>query len=179
MVSVLLGTNAGGKNGQPEMWSQWVWRSMLCATTGCSAIKVSLGSRLPVPASMMNSSPSRVRTSTQEQLPPYRTVLGPGDGIEPRVPQNRIFMSPSTSASPGCRRILLYTALPARCQNPRNALVDTISIQWRRRGTTGHPTRFDIPSPVPITSCQLSQDARQLARQFRGDEGRDSLSLDK
>src|SRR5215207_8852673 len=45
-------------------------------------------SRIPVPASRMMSHPSPVRSSTQGVLPPYRTVRGPGDGIEPRVPQN-------------------------------------------------------------------------------------------
>src|SRR3954463_1941701 len=36
----------------------------------------------------MISQPSSVRSSTQGVLPPYRTVLGPGLGMEPRVPQN-------------------------------------------------------------------------------------------
>ena len=96
---------------------------------------------------MMNSSPDGVRTSTQEQFPPYRIVLGPGDGIEPRVPQNRIFMSPSTSASPGCRRILLYKGLAARCQNPRDRLEAVLSIQRRMATSPGlqrcsaHPVR--------------------------------------
>src|SRR5215813_2585184 len=46
-------------------------------------------SRMPVPASRMTSQSVSVRTSTQGVLPPYRTVVGPGDGIDPRVPQNR------------------------------------------------------------------------------------------
>jgi hypothetical protein len=29
----------------------------------------------------------------QVVFPPYRTVFGPGDAIEPRTPQNRIFMA--------------------------------------------------------------------------------------
>src|SRR5689334_12196978 len=44
-------------------------------------------SRMPVPASRMISHPSSVRSSTQGVLPPYRTVLGPGLGMDPRVPQ--------------------------------------------------------------------------------------------
>src|SRR5690349_25122739 len=44
-------------------------------------------SRIPVPASRMMSQPSPVRSSTQGVLPPYRTVEGPGVGIDPRVPQ--------------------------------------------------------------------------------------------
>src|SRR5262247_3401351 len=46
-------------------------------------------SRMPVPASRMTSQSVSVRTSTHGVLPPYRTVVGPGDGIDPRVPQNR------------------------------------------------------------------------------------------
>src|SRR3954471_21487195 len=46
-------------------------------------------SRMPVPASRMTSQSVAVRTSTHGVLPPYRTVVGPGDGIDPRVPQNR------------------------------------------------------------------------------------------
>src|SRR6266851_10091030 len=45
-------------------------------------------SRRPVPASRIMSHPLVVRTSTHGVLPPYRTVVGPGLGIEPRVPQN-------------------------------------------------------------------------------------------
>ncbi len=37
----------------------------------------------------MTSQPSFVRNSTQGVFPPYRTVVGPGLGIEPLVPQNR------------------------------------------------------------------------------------------
>src|SRR3954469_12789553 len=44
-------------------------------------------SRMPVPASRMMSQPSPVRSSTQGVFPPYRTVEGPGVGMDPRVPQ--------------------------------------------------------------------------------------------
>src|SRR5688572_7884566 len=44
--------------------------------------------RAPVPQSSTSSVPPSVRTSTHEVLPPYRTVSGPGVGIDPRVPQN-------------------------------------------------------------------------------------------
>src|SRR5215207_10690915 len=44
-------------------------------------------SRMPVPASRMMSQPSAVLSSTHGVFPPYRTVVGPGVGIEPRVPQ--------------------------------------------------------------------------------------------
>src|SRR5579864_6670710 len=44
-------------------------------------------SRIPEPASRTISSPSE-RTSTQLVLPPYRTVPGPGTGIEPRTPHS-------------------------------------------------------------------------------------------
>src|SRR5438445_5372635 len=52
-------------------------------------------SRSPVPASRIRSDPVLSRTSTQAVLPPYRTVSGPGVGLEPRVPQKRIFISRS------------------------------------------------------------------------------------
>src|SRR5438477_4163813 len=52
-------------------------------------------SRSPVPASRIRSDPVLSRTSTQAVLPPYRTVSGPGVGIEPRVPQKRIFIGRS------------------------------------------------------------------------------------
>lgn len=44
--------------------------------------------RIPEPASktIRRSAP---HTSRQVVLPPYSTVFGPGDGIEPRVPQQR------------------------------------------------------------------------------------------
>src|SRR5688572_12419123 len=45
-------------------------------------------SRMPVPASSSTSAPVGVRTSTDGVFPPYRTVDGPGLGIDPRVPQN-------------------------------------------------------------------------------------------
>jgi len=49
--------------------------------------------RIPVPASKITRLSSVSRTSTQGVLPPYRTVVRPGVGIEPRVPQNRSFMA--------------------------------------------------------------------------------------
>src|SRR6478736_1073116 len=45
--------------------------------------------RIPVPASSTIISPS-ARTSTQLVLPPYRIVVGPGTGSEPRTPHNFI-----------------------------------------------------------------------------------------
>src|SRR5687768_14052737 len=37
----------------------------------------------------MMTVPSSIRTSTQDVLPPYFAVFGPGVGTEPLVPQNR------------------------------------------------------------------------------------------
>src|SRR5438045_2267586 len=51
------------------------------------ATRVRPNSRIPVPASRMMSQPSLVRSSTHGVFPPYRTVVGPGVGMEPRVPQ--------------------------------------------------------------------------------------------
>src|SRR5688572_4185766 len=46
-------------------------------------------SRAPVPQSRTITVPSSIRSSTQDVLPPYFAVFGPGVGIEPLVPQNR------------------------------------------------------------------------------------------
>src|SRR6266496_6622450 len=46
----------------------------------------------PVPQSSTTSVPPDDRSSTHEVFPPYRTVLGPGLAIEPRVPQKRTSM---------------------------------------------------------------------------------------
>jgi hypothetical protein len=45
--------------------------------------------RSPLPASRIRSRPLGLVTLTQDVLPPYRAVRGPGVGIDPRVPQNR------------------------------------------------------------------------------------------
>src|SRR4249919_3656135 len=42
---------------------------------------------IPVPASSTRTVPSASETSTQEVLPPYSTVSGPGVATEPRQPQ--------------------------------------------------------------------------------------------
>src|SRR4029079_8597619 len=55
--------------------------------------------RMPVPASRMTTLPSPSVSSTQDVLPPYRTVDGPGDAIDPRHPQTRA----STSGRPHLR----------------------------------------------------------------------------
>src|SRR5205823_10062524 len=45
-------------------------------------------SRMPLPASRINSVPSSPITCRQEVFPPTASVSGPGAGIEPRTPQN-------------------------------------------------------------------------------------------
>ena len=82
--------NSGAKKGIPWMWSQWAWVRKMSPVMGCPSPRsrsARPSSRIPVPASRMMSQPSPVRSSTQGVLPPYRTVEGPGVGIEPRVPQ--------------------------------------------------------------------------------------------
>src|SRR4051794_31808653 len=54
--------------------------------------------RMPVPASRTTAISSPSLTSTQEVLPPYVTVSGPGVAIEPRQPQ--IFSPTDKLASP-------------------------------------------------------------------------------
>src|SRR6478752_3365859 len=81
---------SGAKKGMPWMWSQCAWVRKMSPAIGSPSwrsTRVRPSSRIPVPASRMINQPSPVRTSTQGVLPPYRTVLGPGLGMEPRVPQ--------------------------------------------------------------------------------------------
>src|SRR5881227_2370428 len=71
------------------MWSQWVCEIRIASRIGSepnSRCNDWPRSRIPEPASRTMISPS-ARTSTQLVLPPYRTVPGPGVGIEPRTPQ--------------------------------------------------------------------------------------------
>src|SRR5512138_2002218 len=83
----------GVKKGNPMMWSQWVWERkslVFMGPLGRSRLRREPASSLiPEPASMIirRSSGSR-RTSMQAVFPPYFMVLGPGQGIEPRTPQN-------------------------------------------------------------------------------------------
>jgi hypothetical protein len=55
-----------------------------------SAISFCASERPPVPQSMTTRVPRAERTSTQDVLPPYRRVSGPGVAMDPRVPQNCI-----------------------------------------------------------------------------------------
>src|SRR5262249_24953708 len=55
----------------------------------------------PVPQSRMTRVPDAERTSTQEELPAYRTVRGPGFAREPLVPQKRTRMI-GQPAKKGC-----------------------------------------------------------------------------
>src|SRR3954469_7898770 len=57
-----------------------------------SSISALPSRRRPVPASMMIGAAPRGRTSTHDVLPPYRLVVRPGTGIEPRTPQNLTFI---------------------------------------------------------------------------------------
>src|SRR4051794_17830204 len=85
--TVTSGSQSGAKKRRPSRWSRcrcvrkrWTWRTPRRTRSSPSA-------RMPVPASRTSAvSPSR-STSTQEVLPPYVTVSGPGVGNEPRQPQ--------------------------------------------------------------------------------------------
>src|SRR2546422_1174221 len=68
-----------------------------CTRTGSSADFISLkpSSRTPVPQSRTINVPSEARTSTHDVLPPNRAVFGPGDAIDPRVPQNLTYTTSS------------------------------------------------------------------------------------
>lgn len=47
---------------------------------------------MPVPASIITVRPDERVTSTHVVLPPYTTVFGPGEAMEPLVPQNVILI---------------------------------------------------------------------------------------
>src|SRR6516225_9468471 len=53
----------------------------------------------------MTTVPDADRISMQEVFPPYRVVLGPGEAMEPRVPQN------CTRTSPPCHSAFFRTQL--------------------------------------------------------------------
>src|SRR3954471_11411799 len=64
-----------------------------------SSISALPSRRRPVPASMMIGGSPRGRTSTHDVLPPYRLVVRPGTGIEPRTPQNLTFIGGTRSGA--------------------------------------------------------------------------------
>src|SRR5215472_7299801 len=69
---------------------KWVNRMWMCRTDEWSVVP---RRRMPVPASRTSTVPSGPRTPTQEVLPPYRAVSGPGVASDPRVPQSVTSMS--------------------------------------------------------------------------------------
>src|SRR5215472_1802730 len=69
---------------------KWVNRMWMCRTDESSVVP---RRRMPVPASRTSTVPSGPRTPTQEVLPPYRAVSGPGVASDPRVPQSVTSMS--------------------------------------------------------------------------------------
>src|SRR6202034_1924879 len=72
-------------------WSQCVCVRRMVAATGPEAdASRRLPSDLaPVPQSSTKTPPEGVVNSTQDVLPPKWLVRGPGDEIDPRVPQKR------------------------------------------------------------------------------------------
>src|SRR6266581_379423 len=68
-------------------------------------------SRIPDPASSTMSSPS-ARTSAQVVLPPYRTVVAPGTGIEPRTPHSFSRVDDSDAADIGNQHRVCHATAP-------------------------------------------------------------------
>ena len=85
--------------------------------------------------------PLSVRTSTHDVFPPYRTVLGPGVGTDPRVPQNRMRIRPSLPSTG-----LDPTALP-RDASPSVASLSEVGSEWRKEGQ-GICSRSSAVSPL-------------------------------
>src|ERR1051326_6320682 len=122
MFSSAPGMKAGTKNGKPWMWYQCMCPMKRCSRSGCFSVRMrcSPSSRMPVPQSRTMSVPPGDRTSTQEVLPPYLAVRGPGDAIEPRVPQKR-----TSNAAP------LWLELGGRILTP------SLDVFYVRRGGGG------------------------------------------
>src|SRR5436190_20713369 len=85
--SVTSSSHSGAKKRSPSRWSRCrcvrsrrMWRVPRFVSSSPRPL-------IPVPASRTRTLPSSSATSTHDVLPPYRTVLGPGVGTEPRQPQ--------------------------------------------------------------------------------------------
>jgi hypothetical protein len=68
----------------------WAAKSEEFVICSSSTISFCASERPPVPQSMTTRVARAERTSTQDVLPPYRRVFGPGVAMDPRVPQNCI-----------------------------------------------------------------------------------------
>src|SRR5438045_5254274 len=84
------------------MWSQCACERRMLASPrpwpNAPSIRDMPRLRAPVPQSSTRRPPP-ARSETHEVFPPYRTVDGPGAGIDPRTPQKEISIrSPSTLA---------------------------------------------------------------------------------
>src|SRR5262245_436701 len=114
------------------------------------AISERPSSRMPVPASRMTSQSVSVRTSTHGILPPYRTVVGPGDGIDPRVPQNR-------------NRNVMRQAPQCFADRMGNFYSKVLGKVSRQPGDCHH-TEFDVTAPtakVVLARAARGRDDRQ------------------
>ena len=70
IVSVVPGTKAGRKNGNPWMWSRCVCVMSRCAWRGSVGLRALPSSAMPEPESMISRLLSRSRTSMHVVLPP-------------------------------------------------------------------------------------------------------------
>ena len=76
-------------------------------------------SRMPVPASRIATAPSGSCSSTQEVLPPYFTVDGPGDAIDPGSPR-RVRARQTVRAWPLESAAQKDTITPTKSSGPEN-----------------------------------------------------------
>src|SRR5262249_36985587 len=107
--------------------------------------------------------PSAERTSTQEVLPPYRLVSGPGTGYDPRTPQKRTFTrGPRSSAQPSRR--------PSADGNTHGSK-DPHDGSGAARGGDGaaRAELFDVEQEREVLVRGFGRRARQ---QFDGQDGR-------
>ena len=85
-------------------------------------------SLIPVPASSTSTVPSSSEISTHDVLPPQITVVGPGEGTEPRQPQ--IF---------SCIR-------PPRYSRQKIVMIPTNSSAWAKSGNPVTEISRSMPS---------------------------------
>src|SRR5687768_907755 len=126
------------------MWSQCVCdRSRWTRTGFFSAVICSPSLRIPVPASMTTISLPPI-TCRHEVLPPYFAVSGPGHAIEPRTPQNLIFMEGGRRIRHGENDCQGNTG--TRPRNP--AIIQTVRMMA--------PLRYHPPMRIPATGIILA-----------------------
>src|SRR2546426_804307 len=166
IVSSFPEMNAGLKNGNPWMWSQWRWEIIRYALID-SPFSMSRSPRflIPVPASRMISSSLASLNSTHGVFPPYPTVCFPGVEIDPRVPQNvRRIVGRVTSS---LRSFQISGGCPT-CPLPFHKLDPDISDQHLHLCDDRNPRR--IVAEPPFECSGQPEDSDEVCVAFKVNE---------